>query len=81
MLTSKCVVGIKANRETCAANFERSAGLATALNPKFGYDRVAALVKESLGKKKTLRQLVLDKKIVSEKELNWILARSTGPNL
>ena len=81
MLASKCVAGIRANRETCAAHFERSAGLATVLNPKFGYDRVAELVKESLRTKKTLRQLVLDKKIMSEKELNRILARSTGPNL
>ena len=81
MLASKCVAGIKANRETCAAHFERSAGLATVLNPKFGYDRVAELVKESLRTKKTLRQLVLDKNIMSEKELNRILARSTGPNL
>ena len=81
MLASKCVAGIRANRETCAANFERSAGLATVLNPTFGYDRVAALVKESLRTKKTLRRLVLDKKIMSEKELNRILARSTGPNL
>jgi aspartate ammonia-lyase len=81
MLASKCIAGIKANRETCAAHFERSAGLATVLNPKFGYDRVAELVKESLRTKKTLRQLVLDKKIISEKELNRILARSTGPNL
>ena len=81
MLESKCVAGINANRETCAAHFERSAGLATVLNPKFGYDRVAELVKESLRMKKTLRQLVLDKKLMSEKELNRILARSTGPNL
>jgi aspartate ammonia-lyase len=81
MLASKCVAGIRANRETCAAHFERSAGLATVLNPMFGYDRVAEMVKESLRTKKTMRQLVLDKKIMSEKELSCILARSTGPNL
>jgi aspartate ammonia-lyase len=81
MLASKCVAGIRANRETCSAHFERSAGLATVLNPMFGYDRVAEMVKESLRTKKTLRQLVLDKNIMSEKELSRILARSTGPNL
>mgnify|MGYP001766241909 CR=1 FL=1 len=81
MLAKKCISGIKANREVCRLNFERSAGLATVLNPRLGYDRVAELVKESLRTKKDLRRLVLEKKIISEGELNRILARSTGPNL
>ncbi len=81
MLARKCISGIKANPDVCRLNFERSAGLATVLNPKLGYDRVAELVKESLRTQKNLRQLVLEKNIVSEKELNRILARSTGPNL
>jgi aspartate ammonia-lyase len=81
MLAAKCVAGIKANRDVCRLNFERSAGLATVLNPRLGYDRVAELVKESLRTKKNLRQLVLEKKIMSERELNRILVRSTGPNL
>lgn len=81
MLAGKCVAGIKANRDTCRLNFERSAGLATVLNPRLGYDRVAELVKESLRTRKNLRQLVLEKKIMSEKELSRILVRSTGPNL
>ena len=81
MLAKKCISGIKANMEVCRLNFERSAGLATVLNPRLGYDRVAELVKESLRTKKDLRRLVLEKKIISEGELNRILARSTGPNL
>ena len=81
MLGRKCVAGIKANRDLCRLNFERSAGLATVLNPRLGYDRVAELVKESLMARKNLRQLVLEKKIMSGKELDRILARSTGPNL
>lgn len=81
MLARKCISGIKANRDVCRLNFERSAGLATVLNPRLGYDRVAELVKESLRTRKNLRELVLEKDIVSEKELKRILARSTGPNL
>ncbi len=81
MLARKCISGIRANREVCRLNFERSAGLATVLNPRLGYDRVAELVQESLRTKKDLRRLVLEKKILSEGELNRILARSTGPNL
>ena len=43
-----------------ATPFELSAGLATILNPKLGYDRVAELVKESKKTGKNLRQLVLE---------------------
>ena len=81
MLAARCVRGIKANRETCRRYFETSASLATVLNPKLGYDRVAELVKESLKTGRTLRQLVREKRIMSDAELNRILDRSTGPNL
>jgi len=53
MLAAKCVAGIKANRDVCRLNFERSAGLATVLNPKLGYDRVAELVKDPCGRGRT----------------------------
>jgi len=81
MLSEKCVDGITANREVCLRHFEMSAGLATVLNPKLGYDRVAELVKEAVRDGKSLRQIVLEKKILSEQELEDILTRSTEPNL
>ena len=81
LLDEKCIRGIQANREVCARHFELSAGLATVLNPKLGYDRVAELVRESLETGKTLRQLVLEKGILTEDQFNDILKRSTGPNL
>lgn len=81
LLDEKCVRGIQANREACARHFEHSAGLATVLNPKLGYDRVAELVRESLETGRTLRQLVLEKRIMTEDQFNDILKHSTGPNL
>lgn len=81
LLDEKCIRGIRAHREVCARHFEHSAGLATVLNPKLGFDRVAELVRESRETDKTLRQLVLEKKIMSENEFNTLLQRSTGPNL
>ncbi|MBU1692807.1 MAG: aspartate ammonia-lyase [Verrucomicrobia bacterium] len=81
LLDEKCIRGIQANREVCARHFEQSAGLATVLNPKLGYDRVADLVRESRETGKTLRQLVLEKKIMDEAQFDEILKRSTGPNL
>ncbi|MBU1693133.1 MAG: aspartate ammonia-lyase, partial [Verrucomicrobia bacterium] len=61
--------------------FEQSAGLATVLNPKLGYDRVADLVRESRETGKTLRQLVLEKQIMDVAQFDEILKHSTGPNL
>ena len=81
MLAKKCIRGITVNEETCQSNLEHSAGLATILNPKLGYDKVASLVKESLKTKKNLKQLVLQKKILSSKEFDALVKSSTKPNL
>jgi fumarate hydratase class II len=81
MVARKCVSGIVANREVCKENFERSAGLATVLNPTLGYDAVAELVKESLRTGKNLRQLVLEKDIMDEEHLDFLLSKSIGPTL
>ena len=81
MLAEKCVRGIEARPEICQANFENSAGLATVLNPRLGYDRVATLVKESLASGKNLKQLVVEKDIMPLEELEALLKKSTGPTL
>ena len=81
MLDEKCVFGIEADEERCRDNFEQSAGLATILNPTLGYDKVAALVKEGLVRKKTLKELVLEKKLMPQAELEALLAGAFSPNL
>lgn len=80
-LADKCITGIKANVETCYRYFETSGGLATILNPKLGYDRVSALVKESLATKRTARQIVVEKGIMTDEEFEKLVKTSTGPNL
>ena len=81
MLREKCVDGITAHRAACERHFKASAALATILNPKLGYDRVAELVKESLRSGRPLGELVLEKKILTEAEWKDLLRKSTGPNL
>ncbi|WP_319409533.1 aspartate ammonia-lyase [uncultured Desulfosarcina sp.] len=81
MLDEKCIQGIGADEEKCRQNFESSAGLATILNPELGYDRVAALVKEGLASGRTLKAVVLEKRLVSETQLEHLLAGAFGPNL
>jgi aspartate ammonia-lyase len=78
-LDKKCVRGITACETVCKNYFERSAGLPTILNPAFGYDRVADLVKESLKTGKTLAELVREKNLMPEAEFAALLAQSNGP--
>jgi len=80
-LADKCILGIKANVETCYHYFETSGGLATILNPKLGYDKVSALVKESLATKKTAKQIVVEKGIMTAEDFEKLVKTSTGPNL
>ncbi|BBO66489.1 aspartate ammonia-lyase [Desulfosarcina alkanivorans] len=79
MLDERCIRGIEADETRCRKNFEASAGLATILNPTLGYDRVAALVKEGLAGGKSLKALVLEKKLMSEQDLERLLAGAFGP--
>ncbi len=80
-LAEKCVAGIAADEAACRRHLERSAGLPTLLNPRLGYDRVAQLVKEGLATGQTLKELVLEQKLLTAAEYEALLASSTGPNL
>jgi fumarate hydratase class II len=81
LLTEKCVKGIRANRSVCEGYIEKSLAMCTALAPAIGYDRAAEIAKESYRSGKTVRQIALEKKILSENELEKILdvRRMTEP--
>ena len=53
----RCVAGLEADAERCAALVEQSLALATALVPRLGYDASAAVARESVATGKTVRQL------------------------
>ena len=69
----KCIDGISANKQTCAGYIEKSLALATGLAPKIGYDQAATVSKRALESGKTIREVLLENKIMSEKEFNdWL---------
>mgnify|MGYP006266632465 CR=1 FL=1 len=72
-LTQRCLQDIQANRERCHAYAEGSLALVTALNPHIGYLNAAAIAKESLETGKSLRQLVLEKELLTPEQLNQVL--------
>ena len=69
----KCIDGISANAETCAGYIEKSLALATGLVPKIGYDKAAAVSKKAHESGRTVRDVLLEEKILSEKEFDdWL---------
>jgi len=74
VLSKRCVEGIQADREKCRCYAESSFGIAAALNPYIGYSKAAECVKEAMKTKQTLRQVVISKGLLSERELARILS-------
>ena len=57
-----CVRGLEADEARCRELTDRSLMLVTALTPRLGYDRAAAVAKEAWATGRTLREIVLEKK-------------------
>ena len=72
-LRDRCLKGINARRDRCQNYAEASLALVTALNPHIGYLNAAQLAKESLETGKSLRELVLEKGLMSEERLAQVL--------
>ena len=68
-----CVIGIRANAKQCVENVEKSTGIVTAMAPYIGYQRSAAIAKESLATGVSVREIILRDAIMSEAELNDLL--------
>ena len=73
VFTEKCVAGLTANEARCNELVEKSLAMVTALNPYIGYDKAAEIAKEAYQTKKSLRQVILEKKIMPEEKLNEVL--------
>ena len=72
-LTSRCIVGIEANRDVCRQYVENSIGLVTALVPVLGYEKSAAIAKEALKTGGSVFNLVLEKGWMTKERLDDML--------
>jgi fumarate hydratase class II len=73
VFTEKCLKGISANSEKIKEWLDQSLSLVTALNPHIGYEKAAALAKESFESGKTLKALLVEKEIFTSDEAERIL--------
>jgi fumarate hydratase class II len=80
LFASRCIDGLVANEARATAFVEQSLAMATALNPRIGYDAAAAIAREAAATGKTVRQLCLEKQLVPPDELEQLLnpRRMTG---
>ena len=72
-LIDKCVTGITANAERLYDSVVNSIGVVTALNPYIGYAAGARIAKRALVTGKTIPELVVEEKLLSQREVNALL--------
>ncbi|MBI2550145.1 aspartate ammonia-lyase [Candidatus Woesearchaeota archaeon] len=73
MLDEFCVSGMTVNAERTQQLLEKGLSMVTALNPYIGYEVAAEIVKIALRDNKPLPQVILESKILEEKDLSKIL--------
>jgi aspartate ammonia-lyase len=70
---TKCVAGIEADVERCRAHAERTAALATALNPLIGYERAAGIVHRAQAEERSIIDVVIDEGVLDADEARRVL--------
>lgn len=79
----KCIRGIKARRERCAGLVEGSLTLVTALTGTIGYDRASQVAKKCLATGKSVREVLLEDKLLTPEEIDRLLCAEamTSPGI
>jgi aspartate ammonia-lyase len=71
--TSRCVTGIQADAERCRRYAEETVALATALTPRIGYERAAALAGEAWKSGRSVRDVAAAQGLLTPAELGDLL--------
>ena len=73
VLAEKCVQGITADRQRCWDHADRSLMVVTATTPHIGYDNAAKVAKKAIAENKSIRQVILEDKILTKDKLDQVL--------
>ncbi|RJP76059.1 MAG: class II fumarate hydratase [Candidatus Zixiibacteriota bacterium] len=71
--TDRLVRGLEADRRHCAEMVEKSLAMVTSLSPRLGYDTAAKIAREAWESGRTVREVVREKGLLSDSELDEIL--------
>lgn len=77
LFRTQCIEGITANKDVQKRNIDRSVGIVTALNPVLGYEKTTELAKEALATNKGILELIREKKLLTEAEIEKLLDPAT----
>jgi aspartate ammonia-lyase len=82
-LETLCVEGIEADEARCRELLDRSTAVATALSPYIGYAKTAEIAKEAVKTGRTIRELVLERKLLEPGQLDRVLSveEMTSPGI
>jgi fumarate hydratase class II len=67
LFAQRCIVGLSANVERLRELAESSPAIVTPLNSVIGYEEAAAVAKEALKQRKTIRQAVIDRGLIGDR--------------
>ena len=73
-LTTRTVDGIEADENRCRELLDRSSAMATALSPYIGYAATAEVAKAAVATGKSIREIVLERKLLDAGQLDDILS-------
>jgi aspartate ammonia-lyase len=74
VFVDRCISGIQARPEVCRQQVESSYGLVVAIAPYVGYELASEVAREAHGTGRAVKQVLLDRGLFSEDELDIILA-------
>jgi len=73
MFVDKCIDDLEVNKDIATGMVEKSLMMCTALAPAIGYDNAAKVAKNAFATGQTVREYVLEHKLVEPKELDRLL--------
>jgi fumarate hydratase class II len=73
MFTDKCVTGLDVNKTIATGMVEKSLMMCTSLAPEIGYDNAAKVAKKAFKSGQTVREYVLQHKMIEPKKLDALL--------
>jgi aspartate ammonia-lyase len=76
-----CIDGITINEDVHARNLKTTVGIVTALNPVIGYKKSTELAKEALSSGKGILEIIREKKILTEEQIEEIFSPENMTNL
>ncbi len=73
IFSSNLIDGIQANEKNLKKYIENSPVIITLLTPKIGYNKASELFKKSLSENISIKTLIINEKILTEKEFNLLM--------